>query len=192
MYKSTVRSMQRGAHLSDRDLHPVESTYHLKDPHIREDDLSYLGGRDRFVEFANEIKPTILALAKNGFKRPSQVTALLNKQGIRTPSGDFWTRRLVWFLLGEIYKDSPKRKKPDIKQISVVESPRRPTLMKYDPQVTAYLEQFSDQPKTRTIKAFTAEEVEHNRRKVNIVVEPLSDNEIKRRQDALARLASEG
>ncbi len=190
MYKSKSKSMQRGAYLSDREPHPVESTYHIKDPHIRDDDLSYFGGLERFVELAHELRPTVLAFAKNGFKRPSQVTTLLNKQGIRTPSGDFWTRRLVWFLLGEIYKDSPKRKKPDIKPISVIERPRRSALMKYDPQVTAYLEQLQGEPKPRKIKGFTAEEVEQNRKKANIVIEPLSENEIKRRQVALARLAN--
>jgi len=192
VYKSKLRSMQRGAYLSDREPHPVESTYHIKDPHIRDDDLSYFGGRERFLELAKEMRPTVLAFARNGFKRPSQVTTLLNKQGIRTPSGDFWTRRLVWFLLGEIYKDSPKPKKPEIEPISVIERPSRPTLMKYDPQITAYLDQFRDETKPQKIKGFTAEQIEHNRRKANIVVEPLSENEIKRRQDALARLAIEG
>lgn len=106
--------MNRGAYHRDRDRPSKDSGYENKGPELRNEDLAFLGGtKERLRELATELKPTILMFANGGARKPSRVSLLLNTAGKKTPSGDFWNPRLVYFLLSEIFKGSKNRNKRD-------------------------------------------------------------------------------
>jgi len=167
--KSKMRSMNRGAYHRDRDRPSKNSGYENKGPELRDEDLAFLGGtRERFRSLADELKPTILMFAKGGARKPARVSLLLNKAGKKTPSGDFWNPRLVYFLLSEIFKGS---KKPEQKRQAETKK-----------DVGTIISAAKVKPIS---KPFTNDEIIRNRARAEIVPAQLSQDEMKRRLQAL-------
>lgn len=111
--KSQVRSMQRGA--QKRDAKPMSpgSDYARQPPSLRTEDRAHLGLTDEtFDKHAASLKPKVLSYARAGFRKPADVTRLLNREEIRTLSGGEWNPRLVYFMLSRIYGDRPRKPKP--------------------------------------------------------------------------------
>lgn len=107
--KSQVRSMQRGAQKRDRG--PIEkgSDYEGKPPTLRVEDRAHLGLTDEaFDRLAASLKQKVIGYASGGFRKPADVSRLLNKEEIRTLSGSDWNPRLVYFLLSRIFGDRPR------------------------------------------------------------------------------------
>ncbi|QSY89513.1 hypothetical protein [Rhizobium bangladeshense] len=102
--KAQVRSMQRGAAKRDRSLPDNTPDYANAKPVLRKEDLAHFGlTEERFDQFASSLTEKIIGYAKAGFKKPAQVSHLLNKEQIRTWAGKEWNPRLVYFLLARIY-----------------------------------------------------------------------------------------
>ncbi len=111
--KSQVRSMQRGAQKRDRAPLSMESDYGKIAPKIRDEDRAYLGLTDAaFEKMATTLTEKIRGYARAGFRKPADVSRLLNKEEIRTAAGTEWNPRLVYFLLGRIFGDSPRKQAP--------------------------------------------------------------------------------
>lgn len=107
MYKSKVRSMQRGAVSHGRSgrhepIVPVE-------PVLRKQELLHFGigdeGREAFVA---ELLPMIRAFARAGYRKPRDVSRLLNRSRVKTFAGHHWTPRLTFFLLSYAFADSAR------------------------------------------------------------------------------------
>lgn len=110
--KSQVRSMQRGAQKRDRAPMSKESDYGKVAPKIREEDRAHLGLTEAAAEkMAGLLTEKIRGYARAGFRKPADVSRLLNKEGIRTAAGSEWNPRTVYFLLGRIFGDSPRKPK---------------------------------------------------------------------------------
>lgn len=167
--KSKMRSMNRGTYHRDREPPTKNSGYENKGPELRKEDLAFLGGtKERLRELAAELKPTILTFAKGGVRKPARVSLLLNKAGKKTPSGDFWNPRLVYFLLSEIFKGSTKPEQ------------KRQSEAKKDGVTTKSAVKVKP-----TSKPLTNDEIVRNRARAEIVPAQFSEAEMKRRLQAL-------
>lgn len=110
--KSQVRSMQRGAHKRDRAPMSKESDYGKLPPKIRDEDRAHLGLTEAAAEkMATTLTEKIRGYARAGFRKPADVSRLLNKEGIKTAAGAEWNPRTVYFLLSRIFGDSPLKPK---------------------------------------------------------------------------------
>lgn len=108
--KSQVRSMQRGAHKRDRAAPSKESDYAGRPPALRPEDRAHLGlTEEASARLASSLKEKILGYARAGFRKPADVSRLLNKEKFRTLAGADWNPRLVHFLLGRIFDDRPAK-----------------------------------------------------------------------------------
>lgn len=110
--KSQVRSMQRGA--QKRDPRPVEkgSDYAGKPPSLRVEDRAHLGlTDDAFDKLAASLRQKVIGYASGGFRKPADVSRLLNREKIRTLSGSDWNPRLAYFLLSRIFGNRPRHEK---------------------------------------------------------------------------------
>lgn len=68
------------------------------------------------ADLFRELEPVVKAYAREGTRKPRDVAVRLNAHGYRTASGAKWTPRLVYFLLGLMFNDTPTSvsiKKPD-------------------------------------------------------------------------------
>lgn len=111
--KSQVRSMQRGAAKRDRAPTSKCPDYGGKAPTLRLEDRGHLGlTEEAFDRIAGALKEKVLGYARAGFRKPADVSRLLNKENLRTPGGTEWNPRLVHFLLGRIYGDRAEKLKP--------------------------------------------------------------------------------
>jgi hypothetical protein len=108
MYKSRSSSMQRGSHKHDRGA--ATPAYSKETPpRLTDDERIHFGpGDDMESSFVARLKPAVRAYAKNGFRKPSDVSRLLNKANIATACGAKWTPRLAWFLLGFLFQAPTK------------------------------------------------------------------------------------
>lgn len=107
--KSKVRSMQRGAQKRDRGTGSSEPDYAGRPPSLRQEDRAHLGlTGEASARLVASLKEKILGYARAGFRKPSDVSRLLNKEKIRTLSGTEWNPRLVYFLLNRIYGGRPR------------------------------------------------------------------------------------
>jgi hypothetical protein len=89
--KSQVRSMQRGAQKRDRAPMSKESDYGKLPPKIREEDRAHLGLTEAAAEkMATTLTEKIRGYARAGFRKPADVSRLLNKEGIKTAAGAEW------------------------------------------------------------------------------------------------------
>lgn len=110
--KSQVRSMQRGAQKRDRAPMSKESDYGKLPPKIREEDRAHLGLTEAAAEkMASTLTEKIKGYARAGFRKPADVSRLLNKEGIKTAAGAEWNPRTVYFLLSRIFGGSPRKPK---------------------------------------------------------------------------------
>lgn len=102
--------MQRGAAKRDREPADKESDYAGKAPILRPEDRGHLGlTDDAFDKLAGSLKEKVLGYARAGFRKPADVSRLLNKERYRTLGGTEWNPRLVYFLLSRIYGDRPRK-----------------------------------------------------------------------------------
>jgi hypothetical protein len=111
--------MQRGAQKRDREPMITGSDYVGMPPSLRAEDRAHLGLTDEaFDKLAATLKQKVIGYARVGFRKPADVTRLLNREKIRTLSGSDWNPRLVHFLLSRIYGDRPREEKePTVKTI---------------------------------------------------------------------------
>ncbi len=104
--------MQRGAQKRDRAPMSKESDYGKVAPKIREEDRAHLGLTEAAAgKMATTLTEKIRGYARAGFRKPADVSRLLNKEGIRTAAGAEWNPRTVYFLLSRIFGDSPRKAK---------------------------------------------------------------------------------
>lgn len=123
--KSQVRSMQRGAAKRDRAPTSKCPDYGGKAPTLRLEDRGHLGlTEEAFDRLAGALKEKVLGYARAGFRKPADVSRLLNKEKVRTPGGTEWNPRLVHFLLSRIYGDRAEKSKP--KGAATTSLPGRP------------------------------------------------------------------
>lgn len=89
-----------------------ESDYGKLPPKIREEDRAHLGLTEAAAEkMATTLTEKIKGYARAGFRKPADVSRLLNKEGIKTAAGTEWNPRIVYFLLGRIFGGSPRKPK---------------------------------------------------------------------------------
>lgn len=119
MYKSRSKSMQRGA-----DYHSNRSGPHEPIPPIvpvmRDQEKLHFGiGDDGIAAFVEKLRPIVISLARGGYRKPRDVSRLLNKNGIKTFAGHNWNPRLASFLLSFMFDEKFAKKKP-------LKAPRKP------------------------------------------------------------------
>lgn len=111
--KSQVRSMQRGAQKRDRAPMSTETDYGKLPPKIRDEDRAHLGLTEAAAEkMATSLTEKIRGYARAGFRKPADVSRLLNREGIKTAAGAEWNPRTVYFLLSRIFGDSLRKPTP--------------------------------------------------------------------------------
>ncbi|MBY5482603.1 hypothetical protein HFO84_35625 [Rhizobium leguminosarum] len=89
-----------------------ESDYGKVAPKIRDEDRAHLGLTEAaFEKMATTLTEKIRGYARAGFRKPADVSRLLNKEGIKTAAGSEWNPRIVYFLLSRIFGDSPRKPK---------------------------------------------------------------------------------
>lgn len=111
MHKGKSKSMQRGAVVRDRTFVSKEEFYSGTRIELTEAEVQHFHfGTNDVVSFTDQIEPTIRLYAKNGFRKPSDVSRLLNKEHKRTACGEAWTPRLTWFLLKLLFNSDAKPK----------------------------------------------------------------------------------
>lgn len=139
--------MQRGAQKRDRAPMSKGSDYGKVAPTIREEDRAHLGLTEAAAEkMAAALTEKIRGYARAGFRKPADVSRLLNKEEIRTAAGTEWNPRLVYFLLGRIFGDSPRKPKepqtttsklPDQNRFEEVRRRTRKQTIKAKPKTTS-------------------------------------------------------
>lgn len=108
MYKSKSASMQRGTAYND-------SSDRISREHYNEQTSITLASSEH-AHFAfgtttkkillERLRPRVRLLAQNRFRKPRDVSRMLNKEGVRTACGEAWTPRLVAFLLAFLFEKS--------------------------------------------------------------------------------------
>jgi hypothetical protein len=100
MYKSRSESMQRGSQIRDGKRMSKEAFFSQTNITMAKDEVAHFQlaavGLDQFIE---ALRPIVRSAAKNGFRKPSDVSRLLNKWKVTTACGSQWSPRLTWFLL---------------------------------------------------------------------------------------------
>jgi|GEM_PF-6788875 len=108
MYKGKSQSQQRGAHYRDMEpLGPIVEKSVLSET----EKAHFAVGTSRHDVWLDSIEPLVRTMARNGFRKPIDLSRLLNKQHVRTAAGQPWTPRLVWFLLGYLYSDDRRERR---------------------------------------------------------------------------------
>lgn len=112
MYKSLSKSIQRGA-----DYHSNRSGPHEPIPPIvpvmREQEKLHFGiGNEGIAAFVEKLRPTVIGLARGGYRKPRDVARLLNQASVKTFAGHNWNPRLASFLLSFMFDEKYVTKKP--------------------------------------------------------------------------------
>ncbi len=117
MYKAKSASMMRGAIYSDRKPITKRELGQFKKTVISKQELAQFnhGAKTRDV-LLDELEPVVRSFAKNGFRSPNDVSRLLNKQGLRTATGEQWNPQLAWFLLNFLFQRRDRRRKQAAQQ----------------------------------------------------------------------------
>ncbi|WP_066682872.1 hypothetical protein [Caulobacter sp. CCH9-E1] len=112
MYKAKSASMMRGTAYSDRKAITKRELGQFKKTVISKQELAQFshGAKTRDA-LLDELEPVVRSLAKNGFRSPKDVSRLLNKQGLRTATGEQWNPQLTWFLLDFLFRRRDQRRK---------------------------------------------------------------------------------
>jgi hypothetical protein len=82
-------------------------------------------GKNDVASFVDKIEPTVRLYARNGFRKPSDVSRLLNKEQKRTACGDMWTPRLAWFLLKLMFGSNAKPKNRQAQKAEIANAPTK-------------------------------------------------------------------
>jgi hypothetical protein len=129
MHKGKSKSMQRGAVVRDRTFMSKEEFYSGTRIELTEAEVKHFHfGSNDVATFVDRLEPTIRLYAKNGFRKPADVSRLLNKENKRTACGEAWTPRLTWFLLKLLF-DSNANPKPQLAQKAVAEPPKKARIL---------------------------------------------------------------
>ncbi|MGR3715306.1 MAG: hypothetical protein ACU0B1_01000 [Thermohalobaculum sp.] len=139
MYKRKSASMQNGALHRDpadritREEYVQQSAIVLSSTEIAHFEF----GTVSLTSMVEAMRPRITLMARNGFRKPRDVSRLLNKDGVRTACGEKWNPRLAAFLLKFIYEGPPSQS--DLRQVRLKEAAppvvkvRRPPRVKKPP-----------------------------------------------------------
>lgn len=124
MYKGRSASMQRGAGYRKTEQVDMAVLYAEMPPALTKNERTHfeLGNKDA-TTFVDRIRPSILDLVKAGFRKPRDVSRLLNKQRVTTARGAQWTPRLAWFLLCLIFDGQLPRQMPQSGSRLIVPKP---------------------------------------------------------------------
>ncbi len=99
--------MQRGAYVRER--RPMSKEEFYAGYNITLTKAEWLHFSPGLV---SRLRPVVREFAKNGFRKPRDVSRLLNKFEITTACGCPWTPRLAYFLLGRMFGDTGPSEKP--------------------------------------------------------------------------------
>jgi hypothetical protein len=170
MHKGKSKSMQRGAVVGDRTFMSKEDFYSGTKIELTEAEVKHFHfGTNDVATFVDHIEPTIRVYAKNGFRKPADVSRLLNKENKRTACGEGWTPRLAWFLLKLLFDSDAKPKHQLAQKTEIAEPPRK----------TRILRSLTKQPENASLVAAKSSE---NR---------LTADEIAKRLSSLGRIVRE-
>lgn len=110
MYKARSASYQRGMGRSGEGLTLADRAQFVK-TQISKEELAHFSFGERTRDaMLDELEPLLRTYARNGFKSPKDVARLLNKAGIKTACGKFWTPQLAWFLQGFLFEKRELRR----------------------------------------------------------------------------------
>ena len=117
--------MSKLSYLRDDARMSKEEFYEQTKIVLTKEELAHFnfGSTDK-ISFLDQLRPVIRRYAKNGFRKPSDVSRLLNKAGVTTACGARWTPRLAWFLLRFLFQEEEGR--PTAK--SAAANPKRTSL----------------------------------------------------------------
>ncbi len=105
MYKARSQSAQRGSWYRDAT---GWTHYDLKRfaelPLASDEACNFHCGAMTPEKFAAKLRPIVVDLCRNGFRKPADVAKLLNRRAMKTANGGKWTPRYAWFLLNLIYE----------------------------------------------------------------------------------------
>lgn len=122
--------MQRGAVVRDSTFMSKEDFYSGTRIELTEAEVKHFHfGTNDVATFVDQIEPTILLYAKNGFRKPADVSRLLNKENKRTACGEGWTPRLTWFLLKFLFH-SETAPKPRLARKKAAEPPTKAHILR--------------------------------------------------------------
>jgi hypothetical protein len=122
MYKSRSASMQRSAGKRDRTVNAADAYSKETPPILTKNERLHFGlGDEDKNSFLEQVRPLVRSYAKNGFRKPLDVSRLMNKAHVTTACGSKWTRRLVWFLLYFLFEETKQVKS------KISSETRRPT-----------------------------------------------------------------
>jgi hypothetical protein len=167
MHKGKSKSMQRGAAVRDRTSMSKEDFYSGTKIELTEAEVKHFHfGTNDVASFVGQIEPTIRHYANNGFRKPRDVSRLLNKEHKRTACGEAWTPRLAWFLLKLMFGSNVKPK----------------------PQLAQKVECASAPKKTRILAPFTERSENTSLAAAEFSEKRLTSDEIARRLSSFARV----
>jgi len=72
-----------------------------------------LGG-SKLIDFVSDVRPTVLALAGKGTRKPNEVSQALNQIGVRNAKGKKWDPDTVFWLLHFTFKIGRGGKSPKV------------------------------------------------------------------------------
>jgi hypothetical protein len=131
MHKGRSKSMQRGAVIKDRIYISREEFYSGTAIDLTEAEVKHFHfGSHDVASFVDKLEPTVRLYAKNGFRKPRDVSRLLNKEGKRTACGDAWTPRLAWFLLKLMFGSNAKPRSQPARKAEVAEAPKKTRILR--------------------------------------------------------------
>jgi len=123
--------MQRGAVVRDRTFVSKEEFYSGTRIELTEAEVQHFHfGTNDVASFIDQIEPTIRLYAKNGFRKPSDVSRLLNKEHKRTACGEAWSPRLTWFLLKLLFNSDAKPKLKLVQKIEIAKTPKKARILR--------------------------------------------------------------
>ena len=123
--------MQRGAVVKDRIYISREEFYSGTAIDLTEAEVKHFHfGSHDVASFVDKLEPTVRLYAKNGFRKPRDVSRLLNKEGKRTACGDAWTPRLAWFLLKLMFASNAKPRSQPARKAEVAEAPKKTRILR--------------------------------------------------------------
>jgi hypothetical protein len=123
--------MQRGAVVRDRTFMSKEDFYSGTKIELTEAEVKHFHfGTNDVATFVDHIELTIRLYAKNGFRKPADVSRLLNNENKRTACGEAWTPRLAWFLLRLTFDSAAKPKHQLAQKTEIAEPPRKTRILR--------------------------------------------------------------
>jgi hypothetical protein len=87
-------------------------------------------GSNDVATFIDHLAPSVRLYAKNGFRKPADVSRLLNKENKRTACGEAWTPRLAWFLLKLMFDPGAKPKRHSVPKTEIAKTPKKARILR--------------------------------------------------------------